>query len=450
MLGSILPKLDTLQTPAWQLLRRWRWWVALACALLGYLVEQLEHQLELHLDTFEILAYSLILPFTIWLIITWLARALAERSRVVAAQAQQQLILEQLDKRTGWDELTQFVFHLPADLLPVKHARLYTYDHTTAGFQLAGEWAAVKSTAMPEPDYATCKTCLATRMPHKHPDRTDYCQPLIYDGLLIGVLRAQFHSDRVIDERQLQFLNSIAPKLALALAMCIAQPQRLTQAQSEARHDERRQLAYELHDTLAQNLGYLHLSLDRLAEEGDAPRGELLQQELTALREIAADAYHQVRDQLTWLYSQQSADLIKSLRYYTQLIERRSRVRVSFVTHGEPANLAPGIPMQIIGLVRESLNNVQRHACAYEAQVVLYWSEDLLVVAVVDDGLGFNPLDQLAPSHHGLTMLRERVDRLGGQLHIHSAPNLGTRLIFYVPLDQNSARVTGQWAIQPR
>jgi signal transduction histidine kinase len=267
---------------------------------------------------------------------------------------------------------------------------------------------------------------------------------LVYDNLLIGVLRMQFRADALIDQGQLHFLNAVAPRIALALAMSIAGPQQLMQAKAEARSDERREVAHELHDSLAQHLSYLHLSLDRLSVEAEQVHDESLRQELGGLREIAAEAYHQVRDQLALLRARQNADLIQSLRYYTQVVSQRSRVRVSFVTRGEPVQLTDGLPSHVFGLVRESLNNVQRHARAYEAQVVLFWSEDLLIVAVTDDGVGFDPAAQFEPDHHGLTMLRERIASLHGQLHIHSAPHHGTRLFFYLPLDQNVTKAVNQ------
>jgi signal transduction histidine kinase len=447
MLSNNSSKLDLSQTPTWQLLRRWRWGVAVACAVLGYLVEQLEHQLELHLDALEILAYGLILPLIIWGIMTWLAQALADRANVVTTQAQHQQLLDELDKHHEWAELIQFVVRLPGGLLPVKCARLYTYDHRAAQFQLAADSTGPYQPAARLPDPAACKACGLTHHPHYQAGFKEYCQPLAYDGLLIGVLRMQFRTEALLDQAQLYFLNSLAPKIGLALAMSIAQPQQLVQVQVAARVDERRQVAYELHDSLAQHLGYLHLSLDRLSLEGEQLHGETMYHELISLRDVAADAYHQVRDQLALLRSQQSADLIQSLRHYIQLVSRRSRVRVTLVTRGEPDKLPVELYSHVFGLVRESLNNMQRHAHAYEAQVVLYWSDDLLVVAVTDDGVGFEPTAQRTPDHHGLAMLHERVGSLNGQLHIHSAPNLGTRLIFYLPIDQGQAKAVDRSAI---
>ncbi len=440
MYGSNLLKLTTPSQSGGQLLRRWRWWVALACGISGVFIEWLEQRLELHIDLIELAGYGLVLPIVIWWLMTHLADALADRANTAASHTQHQAVLAQLDKHHGWQELIRFAVRLPGDLLPVSQARLYTYDHRAAQFELVADSNNLYHSTQ-TPDHAVCKACLNTPQPHYQLGFKEYCQPLVYDNLLIGVLRLRFRTDALIDQGQLQFLDLIASRIALALAMSIAQPQRLMQAQAEARTDERRQVAYELHDSLAQHLSYLHLSLDRLSTEAEQLLGDGLCQELGGLREIAAEAYHQVRDQLGLLRSRQNADLIQSLHYYTQRVSQRNRLRVTFVTCGEPLKLTDGLQSQIFSLVRESLNNVQRHAQAYEAQVMLFWSEDLLIVAVTDDGVGFNPAAPSQPDHHGLAMLHERATSLNGQLHIHSAPKRGTRLFFYVPLDHQFAAV---------
>lgn len=441
MQGIRFLRLDTPLQTSGQILKRWRWWLAIGCGVAGIAIEWLEHNLEMHVDAIEIVGYGLVLPLLIWWLLTHLAVVLADRAGAVASHARQQAILDQLDKHRGWQELIGFVVRLPGSVLPVSRTRLYIYDHRTGQFQLTADSTRLDVTAAQTSDQAMCKACVLTRQPHYQAGFTEYCQPLVYDNLLIGVLRLKFRADAFIEQSQLQFLDTLAPRLALALAMSIARPQRIMQAQAEARHDERRQVAYELHDSLAQHLSYLHLSLDRLSAEAGQLPDEALHQELGGLREIAGEAYHQVRDALGMLRSRQHADLTQALRHYTQLVSQRTRLRVTLVTHGEPVKLPDTLQAGVFSLVRESLNNVQRHARAYEAQVVLFWGEDQLIVAVTDDGVGFNPAMRPAPGHHGPSMLHERVASLNGQLHIHSTPDRGTRLFFYLPLDHVSMTV---------
>jgi signal transduction histidine kinase len=432
-------KLDLSQSPAWQL-RRWRWWAAGACAALGFFLEWLEHQVPLGIvDGVELLGYGLLLPALMWVVMTLLARSLADQADAAALHARQQQVSDQLDQYHDWHELTQFIVRLPGNLLPVKRAILYSYDHPAARFQPAASWPDSNLSAPAMAGHtADCKVCLQTQAPHFRPDVEEYCQPLAYGGLLIGTLRLEFPASGSIDRAQLAFLNSMAARLALAFATSIARPQAETQVQTLARLDERRQLAYALHDSLAQHISYLHLSLDRLAACDEDLLPDAVRQELLSLREVASEAYHEVRDQLTVLHSHEGADLIRSLARYTQRMTRRSKVRVSLVTHGDPTQLPAGLHAHVFGVVRECLNNVQKHARAYESQVMLFWAEDLLVVTVTDDGVGFDATAIHSAEHHGLAMLRERTAQFNGQLHIHSTPGRGSRLIFYLPLEHAS------------
>jgi signal transduction histidine kinase len=449
MPGNNSSTLDLSQPSAWQLLRRWRWWAAVACAALGFFLEWLEHQLDFGVDVVELLGYGLLLPALMWSVMTLLAKSLADRAGVDATHARQQLLSDQLDKYHDWAELTQFIVRLPSDLLPVKRVTLYSYDHTAAHFELAASWHSPDAPTPDAADHAAdCKVCLQTQAPHFRSDVEEYCQPLAYGKLLIGTLRLEFPAGAAIDREPLAFLNSMAAKIALAFATSITRPQVATQAQTLARLDERRHLAYELHDSLAQHIGYLHLSLDLLASRDEDLPPDALRQELLNLREVAGEAYQEVRDQLTVLHSHEGMDLIRSLVRYTQRMTRRSKVRVSLVTHGDPTQLPAGLHSHVFSVVRECLNNVQKHAHAYESQVMLFWAEDLLVVTVTDDGVGFDATAKVSPDHHGLAMLRERTAQFNGQLHIHSTPRRGSRLIFYLPLVQASTRAARSREVQ--
>lgn len=88
---------------------------------------------------------------------------------------------------------------------------------------------------------------------------------------------------------------------------------------------------------------------------------------------------------------------------------------------------------EIVQLVREAFSNVGRHAQARRCRLSLEVRGDRAWMQIQDDGVGFAP-DQLHGQGHGLSTLRERVVRLGGQLQIDSAPQAGTTLRIGFPL----------------
>lgn len=103
------------------------------------------------------------------------------------------------------------------------------------------------------------------------------------------------------------------------------------------------------------------------------------------------------------------------------------------------ANMAPGsapIPVKITlyRVIQEALTNAFRHAGSSEKLVTLWGEDEKLQVEVEDTGTGFNPQSIFTDEHLGLVGMRERVELLGGDFYINSAPGQGTRIKAMIPL----------------
>lgn len=83
-------------------------------------------------------------------------------------------------------------------------------------------------------------------------------------------------------------------------------------------------------------------------------------------------------------------------------------------------------------IAQEALQNIVRHAHATQVQVVLTCSDDELVLEVRDNGSGFDPGGSF-PGHLGLSSMRERAQRLDGNLELDSEPGAGTTVRARVP-----------------
>ncbi|VTU22124.1 sensor histidine kinase [Variovorax sp. PBL-E5] len=101
------------------------------------------------------------------------------------------------------------------------------------------------------------------------------------------------------------------------------------------------------------------------------------------------------------------------------------------VTLEEVAFDAP-TQLAIYRLVQECLTNIGKYACASEAQIVLVDCKQDAMVAVLDNGSGFD-VTGADSSHHGLQGMRHRVETCGGRLTITSAPGKGTRIMAMLP-----------------
>jgi signal transduction histidine kinase len=159
-----------------------------------------------------------------------------------------------------------------------------------------------------------------------------------------------------------------------------------------------------------------------------------LQNEVERLREVANESYLEVRDNLNLLRKQDPTELDQMIDSYVRSIASQVPFEIQFTVTGRSCLLGPITSQHVFDLIRESLNNVQKHAQAHVVQIKLEWHTAELNVTVTDDGVGFEVAAEPGAGHYGLTMLRERVQNLHGEMRVKSAPGAGTAVQFEIPL----------------
>ncbi|MEZ4866178.1 MAG: PAS domain S-box protein [Caldilineaceae bacterium] len=202
----------------------------------------------------------------------------------------------------------------------------------------------------------------------------------------------------------------------------------------QARMAERMSIARDLHDSLGQSLGYLHLKLDELASLTAESAEEPLQQELLRMRAVASDAYEQVRSMLAALMPANTVLLTKALRDRAKLISRQAAFKVQVVRRGRETTLPPVLQQQVLSLCSEALANVAKHAGAKQVKIELWWTATNLTITLEDDGCGFDVNRPQAENSFGLRIMQERAAQIGGSLLIQSQFNVGTQLTLQLPL----------------
>ncbi|OGN80796.1 MAG: hypothetical protein A2X23_00260 [Chloroflexi bacterium GWC2_73_18] len=203
---------------------------------------------------------------------------------------------------------------------------------------------------------------------------------------------------------------------------------------------ERDRIAREMHDSLAQVLGVIHLRLRRL--HGGAERDGLaaVRAELDELAEIADEAYRDVREAILGLRESISpaAGFLGTLGEYVGKFSRQSGIETRLVIDGAalPA-LSPASEVQLLRVVQEALTNVRKHAGASSAVVRVGAAGDGTSITVEDDGIGFDPsrIAEALERGFGTRAMRERVEQIGGTLQILSAPGQGTRVVARLPAE---------------
>lgn len=202
--------------------------------------------------------------------------------------------------------------------------------------------------------------------------------------------------------------------------------------------DERARLAREIHDTLAQGFVGISSQLDAVAmclPDDKLPARTYLDLARRMARHSLTEARRSVMDlRAAALDGQGLATAIES---GTRMWTAGSGVRVDVVVDdGTPCELPEEVEQHLLRITQEAVTNVLKHAGASRIWVKLHAEARKLYLRIGDDGRGFEQADVFHSrgGHFGLIGMRERAERLGGELHLSSHLGEGTEVEVMVPL----------------
>jgi signal transduction histidine kinase len=129
-------------------------------------------------------------------------------------------------------------------------------------------------------------------------------------------------------------------------------------------------------------------------------------------------------------------NLVVALESAVRLWAGKSRIDVKVEASGEAGGLPEEVAHHVFRIAQEAVANAVNHASANKITVTLRIDSRQLNLQIVDDGCGFEPEDVFTSQNgnFGLIGMRERAERLDGQLYLESHPRNGTRLDVTVPL----------------
>ena len=220
------------------------------------------------------------------------------------------------------------------------------------------------------------------------------------------------------------------------IALAIRNAQLYSRLRQMAVLEERYRLSREMHDGLAQTLGYLSMQaerLERLLAEGQEAQ---VKDEVAELRRAIAEAYLDVREAIDGLRLnvEEYGDLARALQLQLEDFARRTGLAVDGSNIQDPGALPADVALQLLRISQEALTNVRRHARARHVWVHLVREGDYVELTVADDGQGFDPALTWGRHHVGLASMRERARSVGGQFTLATRPGQGTRVIVRVPV----------------
>ena len=207
----------------------------------------------------------------------------------------------------------------------------------------------------------------------------------------------------------------------------------------EAQEDERRRISRELHDQIGQILTAVKMNLHAVqqfcknSEAGSHVKDniEAVDEALRLLRDLSVDLRPPVLDDL---------GLVTALRWYADRFARRTGLDIDVIVDlpDHDRRFSRELETACFRIAQEALTNVARHAKASQILVQLARDENVLVLTVKDDGVGFDPehLRKRAPrATLGLVSMQERAHAAGGKIDIDTIDGNGTEIRLTVPLD---------------
>ncbi len=262
--------------------------------------------------------------------------------------------------------------------------------------------------------------------------------PLKLENTNIGILWIARCHDMQYSDADLFWLESIADQAAIAIQHGLM----TSQLQSLSIFEERGRIAREMHDGLAQVLGYLNLQVQTLGSLLKQGKSDKLQEELSQMRQAITVANADVRENIlslrTTLADEKSlAEAVEE--YLSEFgIQTNIQTKLSFQVLGA-LNLSSVAEVQLVCILQEALTNVRKHARASHVEVKIIKevidNTDQIHLCIIDDGIGFVLTG--SKRSFGLRTMRERAEGVGGTLNIESNPGVNTHIDCRFPCIQH-------------
>lgn len=421
------------------------------------------------LQVIELLTFAVVGPGLIFLALTWLLARVAERDRaesqlaLVAAQERQLLATFERIVRTKRLELVPMLEQLLAAICEADAfcgGAIYLLPLANGASPVpAASWPPGKANALLDgaarhiAQAGPAELAVGRGLRPVLPAADGYgvaAAPVTAASEQVALLVLAFPAGLRLPE------SNIVSIVTSTMALLIHNGQLYARLQGQAILEERKELAREVHDTLAQTVGFLSLKAQhaqRLVDRG------LFHEVSGVLDELATGsriAYGEVRQIVGALRSPAGiADgLAACLQEFAASAAARTGLEIAVDSPAEP-QLSPDARLQLLRVVQEAVNNVYRHARARHVLIRLAGGPEGVRLSVEDDGAGlpraggpgaggpgagwqeaFPAPDGAAAAigeHLGLRMMAERVQSLGGELRLESHPGRGTVLTVCVP-----------------
>jgi PAS domain S-box-containing protein len=255
--------------------------------------------------------------------------------------------------------------------------------------------------------------------------RTVLFVPILIAGKVAGTLAIRLQDKRTFRREEIELTRALAHQAMLAIQLM-----RLSgESRQAAVMAERNRMARDIHDTLAQ--GFTGVIMQLEAARGATTQGDIAEatNRIERASDLARSSLGEARRSVRALRLRSLRDgkLFVALDGLLKRMTDGTSLNAEFHTAGDEQSIPAGYEEDLLHIAQEALTNAVKHANARNFSATLSIDADKIQLHLVDDGQGFDP--QKEHDGFGLTGMKERVDRMGGEFIIRTKQGVGTEIL---------------------
>lgn len=256
------------------------------------------------------------------------------------------------------------------------------------------------------------------------------CLPLSGSRGVLGVLCVGSCGSEPLDDLEMQFLSSISAWVGMAIENMRLKVQHRRLAVLE----ERERIGMDLHDGIIQDIYAVGLTLEHarlLLNDNPQASRQRIEQAINDLNSTIRDIRSYILDLRPRKLHEEN--LVDGLHRLIAEFRANTLIDVNLQAPQHEVRLPQAQALTLFHICQEALANAGKHSGALHVSVLLWTTNDRVLLEVSDDGHGFDLENSKLTLGHGLSNMQTRARNAGGDLEVTSAPGEGTTILVWVP-----------------
>lgn len=262
--------------------------------------------------------------------------------------------------------------------------------------------------------------------------------PIKVHDRVLSVLDVMTRQQRSFSAEELTLLTSIGQQIGIGIENARLIQEIRQQTEQVASLQEREWISAELHDGLLQTLGYLYLQADQLETLSISRNWPEMAEKLAHQRQVLEQISGDIRRFIADLRKTPPPVYLRdALQKMATEFGQKTPVDISLDMEQPLHRLKADHVAHLVRIAHEALINATQHGHAGKVSITCVIEGKQGELSIVDDGEGFSPewVPPRGGEHFGLSIMRARASRLGGQFSLSSTPGQGTRILVTWPLE---------------